>query len=240
MPDNKRQVKIGLVVWASIWIVNKLIISLTLLLLPGSSHETVELLLKALNCIASIILIVYTVRNWHWNLDDWGFTYDWRFRVVLVIMSVYAGYFWYIEGVPIDFDIQTVRQALTGIWEELISTVFFTFLLTKYFQAFHRLGPASAKILAIIISAAVFTLIHYGRWSVAGVLVNTLSFIVYRAVYAFAGTFLAGLVVHGTSNDQFLAFPLLLAFYGIVAFLNWRGQRKTGIDSAAHQTPNKK
>jgi hypothetical protein len=144
-------------------------------------------------------------------------------------MFVYVGHFWYSEGLPTDFSIQTVRQALTSVWEELISTVFFTLLLTKYLRTLHRSGPVSAKVLAVVISAIVFTLLHYGQWSVAEASVNTLSFIVYRAVYAFAGTFLAGLVIHGVSNSQFMAFPFLLAFYGIIAFFNWRRtkERKT-------------
>jgi hypothetical protein len=228
IPDANRQIKIGLLIWALIWIVGKSVVYLTSSL-PSSSYETVNLLLKALNCIVSIVLIVYTVRKWQWNLDDWGFTYDLRFWVALVVMFVYVGYFWYREGLPTDFGIQTVRQAITSVWEELISTVFFTLLLTKYFRTRRRLGLVSAKVLAVVISAIVFTLLHYGRWSVAEASVNTLSFIFYRAVYAFAGTFLAGLVGHGASNSQFMAFPLVLAFYGVIAFFNWRRtkERKT-------------
>jgi hypothetical protein len=225
-PDDGRRIKIGLLVWALIWIINKVIFHLALLLLPDSSYETVELLLKALDCIVRIALIVYTIRNWHWSLNDWGFTYDSGFWVVLVVIFIYVGYFWYGEGLPAGFDIRTVRQALTGIWEELISTVFLTLLLDRYFQIFHRLRPQSAKILAVVISAVAFALLHYGRWDVAEASVNVLSFIAYRAVYAFAGTFLAGLVIHGVSNGQFMAFPLLLAFYGVIAFFNWRETKK--------------
>ena len=120
MPADKRQIKIGLLVWALIWIANISVVSLTFLLLPNSSYVTADLLLKAVNCIVTIVLIVYTTRNWHWNLDDWGFTYDLRIWGILVVVFVFIGYFWYREGLPIDFGVQAVRQALTGMWEELM------------------------------------------------------------------------------------------------------------------------
>ena len=230
--DEMRQIKIGLLVWALIWIVNKAIVHMTLLALPSSSFAAVELLLKTLNFIVSIVLMVYVIRNWQWDLDDWGFTYDLGFWVALLVTCVYVGYFWYMEGLPTDFGTQTIRQALTGIWEELISTVFFTLLLTKYFRTLPRLSTVSAKTLAVVISAIVFTLIHYGQWTIGEVLVNTSSFIIYRVVYAFVGTFFVGLVIHGVSDSHYMAFPLLLAFYGVVAILNWRA-RNAKRDSVA-------
>ena len=165
LSDEMRQIKIGLLVWALIWIVNKAIVHMTLLALPSSSFAAVDLLLKTLNFIASIVLMVYVIRIWQWDLDDWGFTYDLGFWVALLVTCVYVGYFWYMEGLPTDFGTRTIRQALTGIWEELISTVFFTLLLTKYFRTLPRLSAVSAKTLAVVISAIVFTLIHYGQWT---------------------------------------------------------------------------
>lgn len=231
MADDKRQIKNGLLVWALIWLVNKSVIYLALRLWPGRDFE-IELLLKALNCIVSIVLIVFTARKWKWNLDDWGFTYGMGFWVVLAAVLVFVGYFWYREGLPAVLSVQTIRQAMTGVWEELISTVFFTLLLAKYFRTIQKMSPLSAKALAVVISALVFTLLHYGRWDAAEASVNTLSFIFYRATFVFTGTFLAGLVIHGVSNGQFMAFPLLLAFYGILGFINWRRKSCVRCDSS--------
>jgi len=228
-PDEKRQIKVGLLIWALIWIANKSVVQWAALSLPSDSLATVDLSLKSLNIIVSLGLILYTTRKWEWSLDDWGFTYDVRFWVVLAVTSVFVGYFWYAEGLAAELGFRTLRQALTGVWEELISTVFFTFLLIKYFRTLQRLSPLSGKVLAVVLSAIVFTLLHYGSWSIGEASFNTLSFVAYRAVYAFAGTFLPGLVLHGVSNSQFMAFPFLLAFYGILAFLNWRGAGKRGL-----------
>ena len=223
--DEIRNIRTGFLIWVLIWIINKSIIHLAFLTLPESSFPATDLLIKALNFILSIALMIYVIRNWNWNLNDWGFTYDFGFWMTFVVTAGYVGYFWYVEGMPADFSTQTLRQALTGVWEELISTVFLTALLIKYFRTLPKLNTLMVNTLAVGISALLFTLLHYGEWTQNEIIGNTISFIVYRVIYAFVGTSFFGIAVHGVSNGNYMAFPFLLTFYFAIAFLNRRTKK---------------
>lgn len=223
--DEIRHIKTGFLIWVLIWIINKSIIHLAFLTLSESSFPAIDLLIKGLNFILSIALMIYVIRNWNWNLNDWGFTYDFGFWMTFIVTVSYVGYFWYVEGMPADLSTQTIRQALTGVWEELISTVFLTALLIKYFRTLPRIRIIIARTLAVGISALLFTLLHYGVWTQNEIIGNSISFIVYRVIYAFVGTSFFGIAVHGVSNGSYMAFPFLLIFYASIALINWRTKK---------------
>lgn len=175
--------------------------------------------------IVVILLMSYTVKKWKWNLDDWGFTYNKTAWIVIFFALAFWGYFWYADGFPMNFGLDTVKQFLTGAWEELIYTVFFVIIIKKYFQTYHAMKTYRSKILAVFITAIVFSLVHlpFGTWTCGGGLLNTASFVVYRLLYAFTGTFFFGLIAHGvTSNNQYMGLPLAVAFYAVITLLNWR------------------
>ena len=78
--------------------------------------------------------MTYTVKRWKWNLDDWGFTYNKIAWIVIFFALAFYAYFWYVEGFPTNFGMDTIKQFLTGAWEELIFTVFFVEIAIRYFQ----------------------------------------------------------------------------------------------------------
>jgi len=180
---------------------------------------------KGVLLIVAILLMTYTVKKWKWNLDDWGFTYNKTAWIVIFFALALWGYFWYAEGFPTNFGLDTVKQFLTGAWEELIFTVFFVIIIKKYFQTYYAMKTYKSKLLAVFITAIVFSLVHlpFGIWTFEEGLFNTASFVVYRFLYAFTGTFFFGLIAHGvTSNSQYMGLPLAVSFYAVITLLNWR------------------
>jgi len=222
---EKTQIKVGLLflllVVASAYLLHFFVSPI----LPNIYLPLSDMIHKVVMLIASLLLITFTVKKWKWNLDDWGFTYNKTAWIVIFFTLVVYGYFWYTEGFPTKFGVDTVRQFLTGAWEELIFTVFFVITVTKYFQAYHAMKMYKSKLLAVFITALVFSSVHlpYGRWTLEEGLFNTFGLVVCRLLYAFTGTFFFGLVAHGVaSGSQYIGFPLAIVFYGAIALLNWQ------------------
>lgn len=190
----------------------------------------VNIVVLFLQLIVVILLMYYTVKKWRWNLDDWGFTYNKTAWIVIFFALAFWGYFWYADGFPMNFGQDTVYQFLTGVLEELIYTVFFVIIIKKYFQTYHAMKTYKSKILAVFITAIVFSLmrLRFGIWTFGEGLFNTASFLVYRLLYAFTGTFFFGLIAHGvTSNNQYMGLPLAVAFYAVITLLNWRMKKSS-------------
>jgi len=225
--EIKKQIKIGFLFLSLLVLYGCIFVFLAYLLVPENALMIVNFLNKIAMTSLTIFVIIKTIKKWNWNLSDWGFSHDLGFWIIFIITFGFFAFSWYAYEFQVNFDILTIQQALTGFWEELIFTVFLTFLLIKTFQIYLRLHVNKAKILAVLISALIFTLIHlpYGRWTIEETISNMLFFIVYRILYAFIGSFFFGMVIHGISGNQYMAFPLLILVYAIITFIDLRSKR---------------
>lgn len=222
--EEKRQIKIGLLFLILLQI---FFYSFVFLGSPFFQEDMIEFInfsLKTASTILTLILIFFTIRKWNWNLDKWGFIYNFGFWVTFLITVVFFFLNWFNSEFIVSFGLTTISQALTGIWEELIYTVLLTYLLLRYFQIYLKIKELYAKLLAVVVSALIFTLVHlpYGIWSFDEIIYNTITFIIYRLIYIFIGTFFYGMVLHGTSKAEFMALPILIIFYTLFALINWK------------------
>lgn len=225
LSEKKRQIKVGLLFLVLLQACLYLVYFSVFPILPDTYLSLVDAANKGILLIVTILLMTYTVRRWKWNLDDWGFTYNKIAWIVIFFALAFYGYFWYVEGFPTNFGMDTIKQFLTGAWEELIFTVFFVEIVTRYFQTYHAMKTYKSKLLAVFITAIIFSLVHlpYGRWTLGEGLFNTVTFVGYRLLYAFTGTFFFGLIAHGvTSNSQYMGLPFAVAFYAAIMLLNRR------------------
>ena len=199
---NTQRLVIGIVTWFCVWSFNYFFMSIIRILNLEHYYDVLQLALKIIDLLVIIGIIAYSCRKWGWTLSDWGFTISLKFLLVFIPILIVIIYLWIKSDIGIDISIKTIRQSITGIWEELFATVFLTRILVLYFK--ERLINKSfhALLLSVIISAILFIVLHIGQWQVNEYIINGVSFIAYRIAYLFSGSFIVGLLFHGTSNNQ--------------------------------------
>ena len=143
------------------------------------------------------------------------------FWITLPVVLCILTFFWYKSGFPIEFSKETIRQAMTGIREEMLFTVFLTKLLFQILITYFKMKQIWIIGISVFVSALIFAFLHIGKWDFIHFIKNIPVFFMYRIFYFLTGSFIVGLVFHNISNNQFLALPIVIGFYMIVICLDW-------------------